>query len=714
MPQPLSQPCRVHRVLRHPRSGFSRCLVLLAVSAAVATCTEQIEIDDRPLGDVSPPVVRASDGLLENPAAQGLVVAQTMRDGSTVLAGFGSSSQADRRRASFALASVQAPATRLDLELRLNDPAPRLRQDIAFALGRLGDPEVGPLLLGALSAEADPDVRLALLEALGQVGGSGPLASLLELPLEVGEESARALALARGGMRDLYPAKTVSWLVEQLGNEDPEVRRWAAYFFERVSDPEVYRPHHSVLRAALATLTTDDAAARHLLPALANLGDVTDTPLIASWTRSSTDWRTRAVAVAALRERAGDDVARRALVAALDDPVLHVAEAAGTHLGSSRPALAESRGEVLGWIDAHGDLWQVLEPLMIGLAPLGEGERIAAWYSRVPESDVPQRVAALGALSRVPGALYLEELFSAVEDEEHRVASIAMRGLSGHWGGDREDADLRGRYREAFRTGIRHASPSIVGVAARGLTDPLFLAEGSGQWLEQALMARSPSNPAEAGPTRALVSAFAETRDTTWIPLLQRYLQHPDAAVIEAASVAIQALSNMPGHSMTRPMATGEHLVLDWEFLREAGPRPVVIMETEEGAVTLELAPEEAPLTVQTFLRLVDAGRYDGIPFHRVVPSFVVQGGDVERLDGTGGPGFSIRTELTTIPFQRGVLGMASGGKDTEGSQFFIMHTRAPHLEGRYTSFGWVIEGMDVVDRLNRGETIISMRRGSR
>jgi peptidylprolyl isomerase len=95
------------------------------------------------------------------------------------------------------------------------------------------------------------------------------------------------------------------------------------------------------------------------------------------------------------------------------------------------------------------------------------------------------------------------------------------------------------------------------------------------------------------------------------------------------------------------------------------------------------------------------------VPFHRVVPDFVVQGGDFERRDGFGGPGFVIRTEITGIPFQRGVVGMASAGPDTEGSQFYITHSAQPHLDRDYTAFGWVVEGMDVVDSLYELDRII-------
>ena len=134
---------------------------------------------------------------------------------------------------------------------------------------------------------------------------------------------------------------------------------------------------------------------------------------------------------------------------------------------------------------------------------------------------------------------------------------------------------------------------------------------------------------------------------------------------------------------------------------------PIVTIEMEDGSVMkAELYPEIAPNTVNNFISLVKKGFYDGVIFHRVIPGFMIQGGDPKGV-GIGGPGYCIRGEFTANGFKndlkhdRGVLSMArTMAPNSAGSQFFIMHEDSPHLDGQYASFGKLIEGIEVVDKI--------------
>ena len=159
------------------------------------------------------------------------------------------------------------------------------------------------------------------------------------------------------------------------------------------------------------------------------------------------------------------------------------------------------------------------------------------------------------------------------------------------------------------------------------------------------------------------------------------------------------------------PIETGrsaqdyQRLVRQYLVPTPGTPAPRATIETERGTMVVELFGADAPLTVDNFLRLVDRRYFDGSRWHRVVPNFVIQDGD-PRGDGNGGPGTVIRDELNRRRYDRGVVGMALSGADTGGSQFFLTHSPQPHLDGRYTVFGRLASGAQVLDLIVQGDRI--------
>ncbi|WP_291728408.1 peptidylprolyl isomerase, partial [Bernardetia sp.] len=145
---------------------------------------------------------------------------------------------------------------------------------------------------------------------------------------------------------------------------------------------------------------------------------------------------------------------------------------------------------------------------------------------------------------------------------------------------------------------------------------------------------------------------------------------------------------------------------IDWKLISTLDARHSIILKTNKGDVVVSLFTEEAPATVANFVTLSGTSFFNKKKFHRVVPNFVVQGGD-PRGDGWGSVDYTIRSEFSTFYYDdEGYLGMASAGKDTESCQFFITHSPTPHLDGRYTIFGKVISGMDIVHQLEVGDYI--------
>ena len=135
----------------------------------------------------------------------------------------------------------------------------------------------------------------------------------------------------------------------------------------------------------------------------------------------------------------------------------------------------------------------------------------------------------------------------------------------------------------------------------------------------------------------------------------------------------------------------------------------IVKVELESGVVTIELYPDVAPETVKSFKTLINKGFYDGLTFHRVIPGFMAQGGDPEGT-GMGGPGFNLKAEFNDKKHVRGTLAMArSSDPDSAGSQFYICFGPQPHLDGQYTIFGQVTDGMELIDDLKNGSLIKKM-----
>jgi peptidyl-prolyl cis-trans isomerase B (cyclophilin B) len=135
------------------------------------------------------------------------------------------------------------------------------------------------------------------------------------------------------------------------------------------------------------------------------------------------------------------------------------------------------------------------------------------------------------------------------------------------------------------------------------------------------------------------------------------------------------------------------------------------VIETDRGVIELEFYPQQAPKTVNNFVFLAREGFYDGIMFHRVIENFVIQGGDPTGT-GRGGPGYTFEDEVKGNPLKHetGVISMANSGPNTNGSQFFISHSPQPHLDGRHTVFGKVVNGQEVVDVIQQGDTILNVK----
>jgi cyclophilin family peptidyl-prolyl cis-trans isomerase len=168
------------------------------------------------------------------------------------------------------------------------------------------------------------------------------------------------------------------------------------------------------------------------------------------------------------------------------------------------------------------------------------------------------------------------------------------------------------------------------------------------------------------------------------------------------------AIAYFEGKKSADPVKNEFNHPIDWALVKTISKDQKVLIKTDKGDIVIRLLVEEAPGSVANFVHLVNARYFDSKNFHRVVPNFVIQGG-CNRGDGSGSEDYSIRSEFSTRHYTEGSVGMASAGKDTEGTQWFITHSPTPHLDGRYSIFAVTESGMDVVHRIEVGDRIISV-----
>ena len=215
--------------------------------------------------------------------------------------------------------------------------------------------------------------------------------------------------------------------------------------------------------------------------------------------------------------------------------------------------------------------------------------------------------------------------------------------------------------------------------------------------------------PGQAARAAAL-GALARLDPPAARPVLLEALKDPDWAV-RVRALALLKEQKVTGEDEAVRPATAGRSVNDpqWQAIVAPPFSPHAFIDTDKGTIELELAVIDAPLTSANFIALARKGFFSNIAIHRLVPDFVVQGGD-PRGDGEGGPGYTIRDELNQLPYLRGTVGMALDWEDTGGSQFFITHSPQPHLDARYTVFGTVVSGMEVVDQLTTSDVIQRVR----
>ncbi len=347
--------------------------------------------------------------------------------------------------------------------------------------------------------------------------------------------------------------------------------------------------------------------------------------------------------------------------------------------------------------------WQVqAEAAQTLAALLGPGALPAVLPTRWPQPMLQADLLRAVGATATPAALPV--LLDGARGTSPVTVCGALAGLHTLATRLRHDSTVVAGVRDALILALRSDDVAITGTAASTLADSLYSHPAVGTALLEALPRQRIPDDIEA--LQEIITALGTLRETRAVlPLLEQMKQR-DRSVAAAAAGALTAITGTDYSS--RLPSDYEPLYTDFDFayLQSLPDTLALTLQTVRGDIQIQMFKNVAPFTVMSFLKLTSQrGYFRGLTFHRVVPNFVVQGG-CPRGDGWGGPGFTLRSEFSPLRYGTGTIGVASAGKDTEGSQFFITHSPQPHLDGRYTIIGKVVSGMDVVDRIERDDRI--------
>ena len=595
------------------------------------------------------------------------------------------------------------------LEL-LADPDTAVRAEAAFALGQLRDTSAVRELVRRLEAFADVVTEPADLEivtALAKIGGPGAAQALEGLlrrhpPTGANDDAATARALLE------------SW---RLGRQAP-----AARLAHYARDARGEWRRNAVYSAARLRLP---GAAQGLLDASGDQDPLTRQWAARALTAELADSAhvTRESFVSRLRQLVGDPDAQvrtnalQALASYRDSTLVSVASSRLVDRDQNVPVRAATTLGALGGSRAAAFLaerftqqgtFAVRRAALQGLAQADPGAVLSTGQPWRADPDWRLRAAYAEALGIAATPEARADLVALQGDADARVVAAALGAIAQFVPAG--DTALRALARARLAHEDVMVRAGAVEILARE-RDPALLPDLVAAYRRAAT---EPMNDARLAAVQALVQLAGTgpaAREQVERDFLAGVGRSADDLVRRAVAEGFGLATHERCWGAVFPVETGrsaqdyQELVRRY-VLRPAGSPPLrATIETDRGALVIDLFGADAPITVDNFLRLVDRRFFDGSRWHRVVPNFVIQDGD-PRGDGNGGPGTVIRDELNRRRYDRGMVGMALSGPDTGGSQFFLTHSPQPHLDGRYTVFGQLPSGAQVLDLVVQGDRI--------
>lgn len=592
-----------------------------------------------------------------------------------------------------------------------------VRPVAARAMGRIGDPAaVGPLT-AAMREDSRAEVRREAAFALGILGDKDALVALtarLEAEEDLEATAQCALAIARIGHEG-----SATFLLPLLDSPHPRLREAACEGLALLAD--------STSTVALIAATDDpvESVAWRAAYALEKIPGEAQVPRLMGLSSSSSVWL-RCVAVRSLgRLEAKRAVGRLAEMCESESSAplrIRLADALG-RIGETTPPVFDAMRSLLADPD-----FGVRTAALTATARLEARELLPEILDLREDPSVDVRAAAYEAAGACLDGRSLDVLRPGLEDSSAIVVQTCLRQI----GESRDDESLAMLVAvfdtantlatrlaaieglaaagerapvTALRGALNDPSPFVASVAVRALA-----ADPSEETLVAILEACERPDDASGDLRLAAFESLGAHADARAIPVLRKTLD--ESGDLRLRVTARDALEEILDPSAAALLPEHDELLAEVRpHVRSTAQPPVVtrsdarqlILQTDRGRIVIDLFGDDAPQMVESFARLAESGFFDGLNFHRVVPDFVIQGGDPTGT-GWGDAGYTLRSEWSPRSYERGTVGIAHSGKDTGSCQLFVAKSPQLHLDAHYTIFGEVVIGMEVVDQIQRGD----------
>ncbi len=601
----------------------------------------------------------------------------------------------------------------------LSDGSNIIRAKAALAIGRIGSPESGRILYDLLEDNSQ-DVAASAMFAIGLTNETEYASKILDVAFDLPAKVGMYAVEAAGRLADSSMTDVAHQLVQFFSHPAPEVRQAAMMALFRAGAKS---KADDLINHLTSGFETDEDAKVTGMYVLARMGNIEAKEIYISML-SDADSFARAMALRGLGA-VKDDEAINYLGIALNDSDRKVVAQAIFSLGSIKSAKAKNLLSKKMETETEENLLILLLNSMsrqenessVLIAELLINENIsdnivAAAINYIASINREKAVSLIDSLGTVGGSFVkaacadaygkvgtekiISRLSRLFNDEDPLVR---YRALSNLFKIDTSNFDFY------IKTALNDKDEIVVVHAINEISEKQYF-----QYLPVMMTMISMEEEASIEIRRSILEAvetfLKENNDDSLAMkiLINGAIDKEYIIRKEAARIYREVLKDKQDDIIRRPTTYISEGEIE-DAIEKYTTNPYATILTSKGEIEMEIYFDSAPLTAMNFISLAQSDYYDGLGFHRIVPNFVVQGGD-PRGDGWGGPDYFIRCEYSDEKYLRGTVGIATSGKDTGGSQFFFTLSPQPHLEGRYTVFGQVLSGMEVVDNIVPGDII--------